>query len=168
MKTSTITTPRLILVPIDVGMIDSLLVSDEVFLREYGYINKGGEYLNPSPDYLHKIRARLVEHPEEYPLAVDQLIVLKESNTVIGTIYFKSLPANGISEIGYGMSPEFEGNGYMGEALDAMLTYGRENGIQKAIADTTKDNVKSQNVLARAGFVQVKDDGDMLLFEKEL
>lgn len=68
-----INSERLILLPIDVGMIDALLESDDIFYNKYGYINEGGEYLNPSPDYLHKIKERMIEHPEEYPLAVDQL-----------------------------------------------------------------------------------------------
>ena len=107
-----IETERLLLIPVDHEIIDSLLDSDESFLHKYGFVNDGGEYLNPSPDYLHKIKKRLIEHPEEYPLAVDYLITIKDIKTVIGTIYFKSLPdKDGFSEIGYGMTPKYEGHG---------------------------------------------------------
>ena len=155
---------RLLLIPIDASMIDTLLESDESFFNEYGYINDGGEFLNPSPDYLHKIRKRLFEHPEEYPLAVDYLIVIKEIKTVIGTIYYKSLPVNGISEIGYGMKPKYEGNGYMSEALETMLQYGQQNGIMKVIADTKMENIKSQNVLKRNGFTIDKIGDNKIVF----
>lgn len=157
---------RIKLIPVDVEMIDSLLKSDGDFFAKYGLINDGGEFLNPSPEYLHKIRARLVEHPEEYPLAVDQLIVLKETNTVIGTIYFKSLPVDGISEIGYGMKPIYEGNGYMSEAIYLLLIYGKQNGVQKVVADTTIDNIKSINTLRRNGFILERIDSNKMYFYK--
>ena len=51
---------RLLLIPIDIDIIDSLLESDDAFLSKYGYINHGGEYLNPSPDYLRNIKNRLI------------------------------------------------------------------------------------------------------------
>lgn len=164
-----IETDRLILVPVDCEMIDALLDSDDAFLDKYGFVNRGGEFVNPSPNYLHKIKQRLLSHAEEYPLAVDQLIVLKNIKTVIGSIDFKYMPdENGVSEIGYGMSPEYEGNGYMTEALLAMISLGRQNGIKRIVADTLVDNVKSQNVLARCGFSLTGKEGDKLWFAKTL
>ena len=159
---------RIELIPVDVEIIDTLLISDEAFFERYGLRNDGGEYLNPSPDYLHKIRTKLIEHPEEYPLAVDQLIVLKDIKTVIGTIYYKSLPIDGVSEIGYGMNPSYEGNGYMSEALLLMLIVGKKYGINKVTADTTIDNIKSQKVLRRNGFVLDKIEGNMMWFSRAI
>lgn len=159
---------RLLLIPIDLDIIDTLIVSDELFYNKYGYKNDGGEYLNPSPDYLHKIRKRLVEHPEEYPLAVDYLIILKDIKTVIGTIYYKYLPIDGVSEIGYGMSPQYEGNGYMSEAVAMMLKFGKDNGINIVVADTKIENVKSHNVLKRNGFVIDKIEEHNYIFLKTL
>ena len=157
---------RLLLIPMDLDIIDTLIVSDELFYSKYGFKNSGGVYLNPSPEYLHKIKNRLIEHPEEYPLAVDHLIVIKDIKTVIGIIYFKRLPNNGVSEIGYGMSPKYEGNGYMGEALKTMLLFGRDNGIVTVVADTTIDNIKSQNVLKRNGFAIEKTKDNIMHFTK--
>ena len=87
---------------------------------------------------------------------------------MIGTIYFKSLPVDGVSEIGYGMSPQYEGNGYMSEALETMLKYGKENNIKTVIADTMIDNVKSQKVLLRNGFINIETKDNKLLFQKSL
>ena len=155
---------RLLLIPVDLEMIDALIVSDDFFSTKYGFINNGGEYLNPSPDYLHKIRNRLVEYPEEYPFAVDHLIVVKDIKTVIGTIYYKYLPNNGVSEIGYGMNPIYEGNGYMSEAVNTMIEYARKYGLTKIIADTTIENIKSQNVLKRNGFLLEKTQDNKMYF----
>ena len=156
---------RLLLIPVDTKMIDSLIESDESFLHTYGYINDGGAYLKPSPDYLIKIKQRLLQHPEEYPLAVDHLIVVKNIKTVIGTIYYKNLPdSEGVSEVGYGMKAIYEDNGYMSEALNAMLDYGKKSGIKIVVADTTFQNTNSPNVLKRCGFSVLSVQEDRLWF----
>ena len=159
---------RIKLIPISIEMIDSLLVSNEAFLNKYGLINEGGEFLVPTPDYLSKIRKDQEENPEKYPLAVDQLIVLKETNAVIGTIYYKKLPNHGATEVGYGMNPKYEGHGYMTEALSLLLEYGRNHGVTIVFADTLCSNFKSQNVLDRNGFIAYKEDGHTMWFSKML
>lgn len=159
---------RILLIPIDIDIIDSLLESDDAFKRKYGYINDSGEYLNPSPEYLHKVRDEIINHPEVYPLAVDYLIIVKDIKTVIGSIDFKYLPVDGVSEIGYGMTPTYEGHGYMSEAVVIMLEYGKQNGIKTVVADTLLDNIKSQNVLKRAGFKIDRIDQNKLWFIKNL
>ena len=159
---------RIKLIPITLEMIDQLLISDDAFYDSFGLTNEGDEFLTPSPEYLHKIRKRLEEHPEEYPLAVDQLIVLKEANTVIGTIYFKKLPNHGATEVGYGMNPKYEGRGYMTDALGLLLEYGKNNGVTIVFADTLCSNFKSQNVLERCGFIAYKEDGHTMWFSKML
>lgn len=155
------------LVPITIEMIDALLISDEAFYHSFNLVNDAGEYLNPSPSYLPKIKERMIAYPKEFPLAVDHLIILKENNIVIGTIYFKSLPIDGISEIGYGMNPKYEGHLYMTNAVKMMIDYGKKNGIDVVKADTLIINKKSQNVLLRNGFKISQQDDKYLYFIKE-
>lgn len=159
---------KLLLIPIDIEMIDSLLESDEVFYRRFKYINDGGEYLNPHPKYLHEIKERMLSHPEEYPFAADHLIVIKDIQTVIGTIYFKNLPIEGASEIGYGMNPKYEGHGYMSSAVNMMLEYAKSKGLIKVTAEVAKGNIKSQNVLKRNDFIFEKENDNFLWFYKTL
>ena len=162
-------TNRLLLIPVDSEILDSLLESDDAFSQKYDLINDGGEFLTPSLDYLRKIRQRLTDHPEEYPFAVDYMIVVKDMKTVIGSIDYKYMPDDsGVSEIGYGMSPQYEGRGYMTEALSAMVSYGKEYGLKRVIADTLIENTKSQNVLKRCGFTFSKQEGNKYWFVKEL
>lgn len=160
-------TKRLKLIPIDINMIDSLLESDEAFKRDYDLVNDAGEYLNPHPKYLSDIKERLLVCSEEYPVAVDYLIIIRSTKTVIGTIDYKYLPKDGVSEIGYGMNPKYEGHGYMSEALQAMLTFGRKHKIYKVIADTLKENIKSQKVLLRNGFVFDREEGEFYWYSKD-
>ena len=154
------------LIPITIEMIDSLLISNDDFKNKYGLINDAGEFLVPDDEYLKKIRARLVIHPEEYPLAVDHLIVL--DNVVIGSIYFKYLPEGGVTEIGYGMTPAYEGHGYMSEAVRQMIEFGKNNGVTTVVADTLIDNAKSQNLLKRLGFVKYKKKDNILYYRLDI
>ena len=158
---------RLLLIPMDIEMIDTLLESNEAFKSKYGYINDGGPYVNPSVEYLNKLKQRLIDYPNEYPLATDFLIIIKNIKTVIGSIDFKYLPnEEGVSEIGYGMTIKYEGKGYMSEAVNLMLNYGKENGITTVLADTTYQNEKSQNVLKRCGFTVISVEESKLWFIK--
>ena len=154
------------LIPITIEMIDSLLVSNDDIKNKFGLTNDAGEYLVPSPDYLNKIKTRMIEHPNEYPLAVDHLIVL--DNIVIGSIYFKYLPKDGVSEIGYGMTPTYEGHGYMSKAVKQMVIFGKNNGVTTILADTMKDNIKSQNVLKRTGFEKYNEKDNMLYYRLDI
>lgn len=151
-------------IPITIDMIDCLLESNEAFYNNYGLINDGGEFLVPSKNYLLLIRKRMIERKEEYPLAVDHLIVLKSINTVIGSIYYKYLPKDGVSEIGYGMNNKYEGCGYMTSALKLMIEYGKANGIEIIKADALIQNKKSQNVLLRNGFNEDYRDDKNIYF----
>lgn len=88
----------------------------------------------------------------EYP--IDYAIELKEENKVIGSIGIVRYKEKneGEVEIGYILNKEYNGNGYMTEALIGMFRYIKEQGIAKRIVlkhDVL--NFKSGNVMKRAG-----------------
>ena len=91
----------------------------------------------------------------------------RENSHIIGSIDYKYVPKDGLTEVGYGLNPAYEGHGYMTEALKAFLEFGKKLGIRRVQADTLPDNVKSQNVLKRCGFRFLREDGN-LWWEKEL
>lgn len=86
---------------------------------------------------------------------------------MIGSVDFKYVPRDGATEVGYGLNPRFEGRGYMTEALTAFLELGRRLGVKTVLADTLKDNLRSQRVLRKCGFRFLREDGN-LWWEKEL
>ena len=164
-----IKTDRLLLIPMDCEIIDSLIKSSKISYDKYSLINDAGESLIPDDEYLNKMKIRLIQHPEEYPFAVDYLIVLETVNTIIGSIDYKYMPdSDGVSEIGYGMNRKYEGHGYMTEAVNAMLELGKKNNVKKVVADTLIDNTKSQKVLNRCGFSFSKKEDNKLWFYKFL
>ncbi|MHA1907480.1 MAG: GNAT family N-acetyltransferase [Candidatus Thorarchaeota archaeon] len=83
-------------------------------------------------------------------------VVLKEGNQFIGTCTYEELDKrNNRAEIGYDLLREHWGNGYMDEALEAILTYGfTELGLNRIDAHTFTINTKSRNLLKRVGFVE--------------
>lgn len=93
-------------------------------------------------------------------------------DTMIGFYSLNIRP--GGYELSYGFLQEFQGNGYAGESLKAILDFAREIGAEKLFAGTAIPNVKSVRLLLRNGFRQTgtetlsffKDErGNDLLFE---
>ena len=76
-----------------------------------------------------------------------------ETSRSVGDLSFKGLDANGLVEIGYGMKKEYEGQGYMTEAVTAMARWASEQiGVNYVEAETDPDNKASQRVLEKTGF----------------
>ena len=86
------------------------------------------------------------------------LMVRKQDRVAVGSADFKNLPdENGEVEIGYGLAPAFEHQGYMTETVKAMCDWAeKQPGIKHIIAETEMDNVASQRVLQRCGFTEYR------------
>jgi ribosomal-protein-alanine N-acetyltransferase len=86
-------------------------------------------------------------------------ITLKENNELIGTICYWNLePAEDKAEIGYELLPDYQGQGYMTEAVDAVFAFGFESLNFKLItAFPVADNLSSAKLLERRGFVLAGD-----------
>jgi RimJ/RimL family protein N-acetyltransferase len=83
----------------------------------------------------------------------------------VGGIGFKGRPDGDCVEIGYGLAPSARGCGYAAEALVAVLAIAADHGMSRVIADTTPDNIASQQTLARAGFRLVRADDKLQYYE---
>lgn len=68
------------------------------------------------------------------------------------------------TEVGYEMKKEFWGNGYMQEALNAILAFARDElGIKKVDAHIYPENVNSSGLAKRVGF-ELSDDEVVYVF----
>lgn len=75
------------------------------------------------------------------------------TDRTVGDLSFKGLDSNGLVEIGYGIKKEFEGHGYMTEAVIAMSRWASDQiGVNYVEAETDPDNKASQRVLEKVGF----------------
>lgn len=81
-------------------------------------------------------------------------MTLKDSPTYIGDLGFKGPVKNHAVEIGYGILPEYEGQGYTTEAVQAMTQWAfQQKDVVFAEAETDPENKASQRVLEKCGFV---------------
>lgn len=131
------------------------------FERVFGVTYRGEELDHLLTGFLKKLEGEIADDPENYLFFTEFLIVLKENDHVIGSIDYKYVPRDGVTEVGYGLNPRYEGHGYMSEALAALLDLGKKLGVRKVLADTLRDNIKSQNVLKRCGFRFLREDGNL-------
>ena len=93
-----------------------------------------------------------LDHPDQWEWYAIWMIELKD-NTHIGELCFKGLSADGIAEIGYGISEEFQNNGYATEAVKAVLEWAFSHSEISAVeAETDSDNTASKRVLEKCGF----------------
>ena len=77
---------------------------------------------------------------------------------MVGSADFKDLPdSGGLVEIGYGLGREYEGRGYMTEAVCAMCRWAiSQDNVRHVTAETDLDGLASQKLLLRCGFREWK------------
>ena len=100
-------------------------------------------------------------------------LVLRDGDTVVGSAGFKGPPADGVVEIAYGLSPEYQGKGYATEAAEALTAYAFDSGKVRVVrAHTLPELNASGRVLTKCGFRRIgevidPEDGLVWRWEKE-
>lgn len=113
------------------------------------------------------------KHPEQRVWYCVWFMKLQDKeNTIIGDLCFKGLSADGMVDIGYGIKPEYEGNGYTTEAVKAMVCWANaQSGVKRIEAETDPDNIASQRVLFKAGFIangEMGEEGPRFIWKETL
>ena len=83
---------------------------------------------------------------------------------------FKGVPdSNGEVEIGYGIDPQFQRQGYMTEAVKAMIQWAFSEPACRVITAilSAPDNIASHRVLEKSGFHRVYSGEDGVSFHLE-
>ena len=94
-----------------------------------------------------------LKHPDKWEWYAIWMIEQKDG-THIGELCFKGLDLNGVAEIGYGVSEEYQCQGFATEAVKAVLAWAFQNPKVMAIeAETDAENTASKRVLEKCGFV---------------
>ena len=95
-----------------------------------------------------------LRHPEQWIWYTAWGLYQNDSGDFVGDLCFKGLPKNGQPKIGYGISPEFQGQGYATEAVRAACRWAlAQPGVAAVEAETEPANAASQAVLRKVGFV---------------
>ena len=99
-------------------------------------------------------------NPEQRQWYAVWFIALKTGER-IGDLCFKGLSPTGMVEVGYGLLPEFQGKGYMTEAVTAITVWASQQpGVKTIEAETDPCNIASQKVLERCGFIPTGKNGE--------
>lgn len=123
-----------------------------------------------SADWLARLRASTSADPWTHGFS----LVHRDTDTVVGTGGFKGPPgADGVVEIAYGVSPDYQGKGYATEAAQALTAYAFSSGKVRVVrAHTRPEPNASTRVLAKCGFRRIgevidPEDGLVWRWEKE-
>ena len=118
--------------------------------------------------YTEMLRGCL-EHPDQWEWYAIWMIERKDG-THIGELCFKGLSAEGIVEIGYGISEEYQNNGYATEAVKAILEWAFSHlEVNVVEAETDPENIASKRVLEKCGFALngvIGEEGPRWAFQK--
>lgn len=97
------------------------------------------------------------------------IIVDKKLNCITGGVLFTGPPnENGDIEIGYGINPEFQKQGYATEMVKLICAWSFEQkNISAVIAKTDHDNFPSNKTLLKNGFAKIGEEDELLIWKKE-
>ncbi len=156
MKEIEVKTKRLILRPMSDSEIEALMerIDDEELCTAYGEMLDGCK-----------------RDPENRVWYAPWKMTLKDSQESVGSLCFKGPVKNHAVEIGYGVQPEQERNGYTTEALQAMTQWAfSQKDVVFTEAETAPDNKASQRVLEKCGFVPdgMGEEGPRFMLERPL
>ena len=153
-------TPRLELHPLPLPVLDALLEGDLARVREQVPFDVD-EQTFAGDDYVLRLRqAQLRADPTELPWLY-RAAVRRGTREVVGRIGLHAPPdAAGSVEIGYSVQPAWRRQGLATEMAVGLLEWAREHGAAECVASTAPDNLASQAVLARLGFVRTGEAMD--------
>jgi ribosomal-protein-alanine N-acetyltransferase len=113
------------------------------------------------------VLAALTNQIERDPALADwqmQVFIQTEERVIIGTGGFKGRPdTTGMVDLGYGIAPAYQGQGYATEAGAALIAWAfAQPGVRRVFADCLATNPASARVLAKLGLRQLPPRGKYL------
>ena len=101
-----------------------------------------------------------LQHPGQWDWYAMWMIELHDG-THIGDLCFKGLMPGSNPEIGYGILPAYQGQGYASEAVQAAVIRAFQDPMVSAVeAETDPGNTASQRVLQKCGFIPTGTNGE--------
>ncbi len=147
-------TPRLRLLALALSHLD-MLIKDPAKLENQLGLPISRAMLTPPVLGALRIKAMKMAgaSPRDHAWYTYWLVVVQKVSFGAGLAGFKGAPnAAGEVEIGYGIDPAYQRQGYTTEAVHALLDWAfAQSGCQVVTAETNRDNIASIRVLQKAG-----------------
>ncbi|RFB97426.1 GNAT family N-acetyltransferase [Rhizobium leguminosarum bv. trifolii] len=98
--------------------------------------------------------------------------MIVEEDEIVGLCSIIRAPEDGEIHIGYGIAPSRERRGYVTRAIAELLEWARKR-VTHISADTGVENIASQRVLARNGFIRTgeridPEDGSVICWQASI
>jgi [ribosomal protein S5]-alanine N-acetyltransferase len=152
-----IETKRLVLIPLTYNQLLKYLKDDNSLEQELG-LNSSSRIVseNLKERLTQNILPKVADSSVNYLFVTLWTAINKEQNFMVCDLCFKGEPnPEGEIEIGYGTYPQFQGNGFMKEAIAGLIEWAKtQPKVQSIYAETAKDNVASYTILERNHFLK--------------
>ena len=123
------------------------------------------EHLYEKKTYFPIYFSQLAQAPNLYGFG-PWLIIEKQSKSIIGDIGFKGYPNHATVDLGYGIIPSKQRNGYATEATNALCAWAFQTGIVNRITATCFDwNIASITVLKKCQFKAINKNENMIYWQ---
>lgn len=163
-------TGRLELVPLRLEQLEAIQ-ADTRLVEEVLAVSVQDDLFNPPVRKALEVKVIRMrpEAPAKHPWFTYWLMLLPGEGMGIGLAGFKGAPAEaGQTEIGYGISGAYEGQGYTTEAVMALLDWAFSHpGCRVVVAETRKDNPASMRVLEKVGMQRFAETETFYAWRRE-
>ncbi len=167
----TIKTERLDLAPLNPTQLQQYLEQPDLLEQELGFPISRGIVTEIVQRAIRMKLAKMANADKTlFAWYTYWLLVIRSAPFGAGLVGFKGPPnQNGEVEIGYGIDQNYQGQGYMTEAVRAMISWAfKETSCCSVTAPNTKKwNLASQRVLLKAGMKAYEESEDAFSFKIE-
>jgi ribosomal-protein-alanine N-acetyltransferase len=144
---------------------------------DLGLVQSSWEHTEDVKEMLEeRLIPRLVKNKTQLIFNSIWLAIDKRKNVIVADFGIKGNPVSNISndgineiEIGYGTMPQFQGNGYMTEAVGGFVKWAFERSdIDLILANTDKNNFASIKVLEKNEFEKFNENENEFCWRKNV
>lgn len=160
-------TERLRITPLNPGRLTLLLADKGELERRLG-LRPSGVLLDANThEAISGLRQEGLRNQNAWVWYTYWLIVHISDNVAIGGLCFmKKLDVDGLVEVGYGIDAAYANNGYMTEALSAVVSWAKEQDeVVTVMAACEVENIASARVLENCGFLISNQDEELIYWK---
>jgi len=153
-----IETERLIILPLNHSQLIKYIRVDNSLESELNLKKSSRKISSELKEALENTILPNVANPDKnYLFSTLWTLISKENNKMVGDMCFVGEPdEDGEVEIGYGTYEEYRNNGYMTEAVGAMINWvSGQPGVKSVYAAVEKNNLASFEILKKNNFTKI-------------